>query len=76
MIFVGCSGNCGTGCQLLRSYTNLPSHNYVRVTVQIAFVDSWSSEWIYMFADNALRFRVQKISSSLPVPKSEACLPT
>jgi hypothetical protein len=29
-----------------------------------------------MFADNALRFRVQKISSSYPVPKSEACLPT
>ena len=68
-------GNCGVGCQLSRSYTGLASHNYVRVTVQIAFVDSWSSEWIYMFADSALRLRVQKTSSSLPVSKSEACLP-
>ena len=68
--------NCGTGCQLARTYTNLPSHNWVRVTVQIAFVEGWSNEWIYMYADNALRMRVQKVSSVYPVHNSQVCLPT
>ena len=68
-------GNCGVGCQLSRRFSGLPSHNYVRVTVQIAFVDSWSNQWIRMFADDELRFQVQKASSSNPVYNSEACLP-
>lgn len=68
-------GNCGNGCILTSSYTNLPSHNWIRVTVQIAFIDSWSNEWVYMFADNALRLRVQRTSSIYPVHNSEACLP-
>lgn len=69
-------GNCGINCVLSRSFTDLPSHNYIRVTVQIAFVDAWSNQWIFMFADNQLRFRVQKTSVSLPVHSTEACLPT
>ena len=65
---------CGNNCQVRSVFSNLPTHNYIRVKVQLALIDQ-NQNWIYMFADNELRMRLRKVSWVYPAANSQACLP-
>ena len=67
---------CGKNCQLKSTFNSLPAHNYVRVRVQLAMIDSYSGQWIYMFADDELRMRVYKHNYNLPAANTQGCSST
>ena len=66
---------CGNNCQLKSTFIDLPSHNYVRVKVQMALIDQHYYNWMYMYADDELRMRVRKTYWSIPATNTQACLP-
>lgn len=67
---------CGSGCQLKSTFTDLPAHNYVRVRVQLAMVDYYYYNWIYMYADDEVRMRVYKHYYTVPAANTRACVET
>lgn len=50
-LMIGGFDHCGTRCELYKSYSDLPGHNFVHLEIEIYWLDSWDNEWLYVYAD-------------------------
>lgn len=58
-----CSYSASTSCYLTKTFTNLPSHNYMSLEMLLYWIDGWSGQFLYISADNVNVFAQKKWAS-------------
>lgn len=59
-ILLGGYNICGMNCELRKTFTDLPGHNFVYLEVEVFWLDNWDKRWLYIYGDDIPVFSQRK----------------